>query len=465
MIAGLKPYPAYKDSGVEWLTEVPEGWEVRRLKHVTDQVVGGATPNADRSDYWGGGIVWVTPEDIVPFSPLTKSERTLTKAGLEACSATLLPAGAIILTSRAPVGNVTISAVSAATNQGCKAIVVDADALRAEYLLAVLGTMRPEIESWASGTTFAEISTNRVGELRIPIPPDEDQLAITRFLDYVDSRIQRVIKAREALIGLAEERKRAAIHSAVARGLDPNVPLKPSGIDWLGDVPKHWEIVPLKALATEIVNGATPPPAHRSYYEGGSIPWFGPSSLASEDVLGPPSRFLSEAAFATGKARRVKAPALLVTVIGATAGRMGLLLEDAATNQQITAFTIRDELIEPDVLVAQLSFARSWLRKTAPAATIPIIDSALLKRLPVVVPALAEQLALAQLVGAARESNARVVARAESHVTLLREFRTRLISDVVTGKLDVREAAAKLPDDPDADDPALEERLEEVAAG
>ena len=104
MTTNLKPYPTYKPSGVEWLGDVPAHWEVRRIKHAFRQIVGGSTPSSDETAYWDGTIVWVTPTDISRVTQLRDSLRRITKKGLDACSAKLVPAGSLVVTSRAPVG-------------------------------------------------------------------------------------------------------------------------------------------------------------------------------------------------------------------------------------------------------------------------------------------------------------------------------------------------------------------------
>jgi type I restriction enzyme S subunit len=244
MIDALKPYPVMKDSGVPWLGEVPEHWEVRRLKHAFRKIVGGSTPASTEPIYWDGDVVWVTPADISRTARLATSLRRITREGLRSCSSELVPPGSIVVTSRAPVGNVAIAETELCTNQGCKALVATAAVVNPVFGFHVLTTLKGELQSLATGTTFTEISTSRLCAVAIPLPPLPEQAAIVRFLDYADRRIRRYIRAKQKLIELLEEQKQAIIHRAVTRGLDPNVRLKPSGVEWLGDVPEHWDVRP-----------------------------------------------------------------------------------------------------------------------------------------------------------------------------------------------------------------------------
>lgn len=470
MIADVKPYTAYKDSGVEWLGELPEGWEVRRQGSVAELRVS----NVDKHVVEGE-----IPVRLCNYVDVYKNDRIRTGMAFSVGTAQRSEVNRF----RLRIDDVLITKDSETWDDiASPALVEDeADDLVCGYHLAILrprsglsgaylfrASQSTEIASQyhvsANGVTRFGLTHGAIKRIAIPLPPLADQAAIVRFLDHVDSRIQRLIAAKERLIELLEEEKQAIIHRAVTRGLDPDVPLKPSGVDWLGDMPEHWRVVPLKVLSRAIVNGSTPPPSDSSFYEKGTVPWFGPSSLASFDGLGPPSRYLTELALSAGRARLVAAPALLVIVIGATAGRMGLLTEDGATNQQITAFTLREDVIAPEIVLGQLRFAGEWLKGTASTATMPILDSGLLRRLPAAVPPRSEQAAIVRHIGQVRASVSAVTSRTERHIALLREYRTRLISDVVTGKLDVREMAERLPDDLEADDPVLDEPLEEAAA-
>ena len=296
------------------------------------------------------------------------------------------------------------------------------------------------------------------------VPPLPEQAAIVRYLDHADRRIQRYISAKQKLITLLEEQKQAIIHRAVTRGLDSDVRLKPSGVEWLGEVPEHWNLVPLKWVSHRSQNGATPPTSESLFYEDGAIPWYGPSSCGTKEEIGAPVRHLSEVAFSKGHARLVRGPALLIVVIGATAGRMALMSDDGSTNQQITAFEISRDLVSPEFILRQLRSAESWLRATTSTATIPILDSGVVARLLCAIPPMEEQEGINRALDSHVSRIDTAIDRARRQIELLREYRTRLIADVVTGKLDVRGAAARLPDEAGALDDAGEEAADDLDA-
>ena len=270
--------------------------------------------------------------------------------------------------------------------------------LDAGYLFRAIGDsgVARQFRVAAAGVTRYGLSRHAIRSVRIPLPPVVEQRAIARFLDYADRRIRRYIRAKERLIELLEEQKQAVIHEAVTGRIDvrtgqPYPAYKDSGVEWLGGVPEHWELVPLKCISRRIQNGTTPPTTETAFYEDGTVPWYGPSSCGTAEKVGNPVRKLNPLAFSDGVARLVGGPAILFVVIGATAGRMALMVEDGSTNQQITAFELDPHLIRPRFVLRLLRRAENWLRSTASSATIPILDSSVVGHLKCAVPPLDEQ--------------------------------------------------------------------------
>ena len=219
--------------------------------------------------------------------------------------------------------------------------------------------------------------------------------------------------------------------------LMPYPTYKDSGVEWLGKVPEHWRPFALKQITRRVQNGTTPATSERDYYADGTIAWYGPSSFGSGEEVGPPMRYLSELAFLRGGSRLVRGPALLVVVIG-TVGRMVLMRHDGSTNQQITAFELSPETVSPRFILQQLKFAETWLRSTASAATIPILDSAVLARIPCVFPPLDEQYAIARFLDHADRPIRRYIRAKKRLIKLLEEQKQAIIHQAVTGQIDVR---------------------------
>ena len=246
-----QPYPHYKPSHVEWLGDIPMHWDVRRLRTVAEMRVSNVDKHTkeDELPVRLCNYVDVYKNDritqAIPFMRATASRDEVKRFGLKR-------------------GDVLITKDSEAWDDiGVPALVAESsDDLLSGYHLALLRPFRTTIGAYlalalqskgvayqfhvgANGVTRYGLTHTTIQSVSLPLPPIPEQRAIVRYLDHVDERIRRYVSAKEKLIALLEEERQAVIHRAVTRGLDPNVPLKPSGVEWLGDVPEHWEVVQL----------------------------------------------------------------------------------------------------------------------------------------------------------------------------------------------------------------------------
>ena len=266
--------------------------------------------------------------------------------------------------------------------------------------------------------------------MQFPIPPLPEQAAIVRYLDHVDRRIRRYVSAKRKLIALLEEEKQAIINRAVTRGLDPNVRLKPSGVEWLGDVPEHWEVRRLKTLCSmKSGEGITA----ESIEIAGEYPVYGGNGLR-----GFASSHTHDGAFA------------LIGRQGALCGNVHIARGQFWASEHAVVATLQRGYVL-DWFGAILRVMN--LNQYSIAAAQPGLAVERVLNLQLPVPPIHEQEGLANHIERDTGAVNIAITRARRQIELLQEYRTRLIADVVTGKLDVREAAALLPDDPEDEDP------------
>jgi len=216
---GIDPNARMKNSGVEWIGEIPEGWEVKRLKYLF-YINSGATPKSDNTSYWDGNIKWVTPADFVTEQKwLSGGKRNITEEGYNSCSATIVPSGSIIFSKRAPVGLVVLSAEPLCTNQGCLACVPRTN-VEAEYYYYVMSVIPEQFERLASGTTFKEISLTEFMNFKIPAPSIKEQRKIVEKLKERCSSIDSLIAEKQTAIDKWAEYKKSLIYYVVTGKID-----------------------------------------------------------------------------------------------------------------------------------------------------------------------------------------------------------------------------------------------------
>tara|TARA_R110001583_G_scaffold18497_12_gene73511 strand:+ start:1218 stop:2531 length:1314 start_codon:yes stop_codon:yes gene_type:complete len=250
-----KPYPAYKDSGVDWIGQVPEHWGAEKLKYIAT-FAGGGTPSKENADYWNGSIPWVSPKDM-KSEVISDSIDHITPEGLANSSTKLVNSGAVLLVARSgilrhmvPVG---INTAPVSLNQDMKALTLDEGKIRSWFLLRwVQGLSRSLLFAWAKqGATVESLEHEYVANSLLPLPDLEEQDAILSILGRETTCIDALIQKKTRFIDLLKEKRQALITHAVTKGLNPIVKMKESGIEWIGQVPEHWEVVPSTWLFVE----------------------------------------------------------------------------------------------------------------------------------------------------------------------------------------------------------------------
>ena len=432
----VKPYPAYKTSQIPWIGEIPEHWEVSHLRYFCECLDGRRIPLSaeNRGDkqgnipYWGANSVidhingWIFDEPLVLVgedgAPFTDTTRSV----------------AFFVNEKVWVNN-HIHVLRCSKE------------LRPEFLVHILNSV--DYKDFISGSTRDKLTQQRLLDIPIQLAPPTEQAAIVRFLDHADEQIKRYIASKERLIALLEEERQALVHQAVTRGLDPNVKLKPSGVEWLGDVPEHWSIRTLGQIADSFRTGPFGSMLHQSDYIEGGIPVINPIHIRGGVIAEDPSCSVSDPVAVRLSDYRLAKHDLVFSRRGEL-GRCSLV-RDRETNWLCGTGSIRVRItydgIDPEFVIQalQVQWVGEYLSHVSVGATMNNLNTGILKSIPILMPPLQEQ---GNILGhSTRQTSAIDVAMTSIRqmIGLLQEYRTRLIADVVTGQLDVREAAEELP--------------------
>ncbi len=401
----------------------------KQLRHVF-AVTSGATPDSGNPEYWDGDIRWATPEDISSLDGyrLRDTRRKITRAGYESCGTTTAPPGSIVLSKRAPIGQVAVLAEEACSNQGCFLLTPrnDTDTRFFYYWLSV---QTEYLQVLGRGSTFMELSTDELKSLSVPHPSLQQQRAIADYLDRETARLDALVVAKERVLGLLAEKRRALITRAVTRGLDPRVPLRDSGIPWFGKIPAHWEIERARWLFRER--------DHRS--ETGEEELLTVSHLTGVTPRSEKDVNMFEAQ--TTEGYKICFPGdLVINTLWAWMGAMGVAPVKGIASPAYNVYETGPRLDPPyiDALVRLPVFAQEVTRysKGVWSSRLRLYPEGFFEvYLPV--PPLDEQRAIVSHI--ARETGNLEIVRAatERTVALLRERRSALIAAVVTGKLEV----------------------------
>ena len=444
MITDLKPYPAYKGSDSKWLGAVPAMWEVRNLRTLISK-----RAERNRADL---PLLSVAREKGVFIRSLTDVDENHNVIPEDLSNYKVARAGNLVINKmKAWQGSMGIAP--------CDGIVSPAYYVF-DFRIANHAFGQKLLRSKPYVAHFGQASDGvRVGQwdLSIPgmrqipvlVPPPDEQAAIVRYLDWTNGRLERAIRAKRKVIALLNEERQAIIHRAVTRGLDPSVPLKQSGIPWLVDIPQHWEGRRLSSICSIIVDGTHFSPRNDT---AGDYLYITAKSIKERGVD------VSSATYVSASAHReiyqrcpVRKGDVLYIKDGATAGlaTVNNLEDEFSMLSSVALLRPRPSVATPDFLALALndSVFKQHALSCVVGGAMTRFTVALLKRFSIVMPPLAEQEHIVSTVSDEVRPLRASETKLEREIELLREFRTRLVADVVTGKLDVRAAAAKLPDE------------------
>ena len=427
----LEPYPEMKDSGVPALGNIPVHWQVLRVKNLCRM----------RS---GDGI---TAESITPVGAYPVYGGN----GQRGYTSEYTHDGTFVLIGRqgALCGNVHLARGRFWASEHAVVTTVRSGYLP-EWIGAILTVI--DLNQYSIAAAQPGLSVERVLDLRLPVPPVSEQAAIVRFLDHADRRIRRYIRAQQKLIALLEEQKQAIIHRAVTRGLDPHVRLKTSGVEWLGDVPEHWEVVRLRNTSEMRVSNVD---KHAKDDEQ-------PVRLCNYVDVYKNDRIRSGMAFMRATATtdeierfRLQSGDVLITKDSEAWNDIGVpaLVEDTqddiVSGYHLALLRPFPERVDGGYLFRALqSPAGAYqFHVEANGVTRYGLSHSAIRSVWLPRPPLSEQAAIVSFLDRTTAAIDAAATSAQRETSLLREYRTRLIADVVTGKLDVREAAARLPDE------------------
>jgi type I restriction enzyme S subunit len=421
-------YPKYKDSGVEWLGQVPEHWEVKRLKHnlhlLTEKTDRRENPVAlENIESWTGRFI--------PTETEFEGEGIAFDAGdilfgkLRPYLAKALRAGS----SGEAVGDFHVMRPVAGINSRFAQYQI----LNREFIAIVDGS--------TFGSKMPRASWEFVGGMKVTTPPQAEQKSIAAFLDQETAKIDELVAEQQRLMELLKEKRQAVISHAVTKGLNPKAALKPSGIEWLGDVPAHWEVTKIKRLASRISSGKTPLGGSEIYVDEG-ITFLRSQNIYDEGLRLDDVVFITEAVDEAMSVSRVKANDILLNITGASIGRSCVVpseLPSANVNQHVCVIRLENS--------SQVPFV-GWLFKSATiknqidhaqnGAAREGLNFVQIGTMSVALPPAAEQESIASFLNLQTVQLDALNAEAQRAIDLLQERRTALISAAVTGQIDVR---------------------------
>ena len=432
----MKKYDNYKDSGVEWIGDIPEHWEIWKISHAFKRIGSGTTPESGNPLYHENGTIsWLNTGDLNDGILNSCNKKVTEKALEDFSSLKIFPAGSLVMAMYgATIGKTSIINFDTTTNQAC-CVFCEGEIIDVKFLQYWFIGNKEHIINLAIGGGQPNISQNILKDVRVCCPNFNEQQLISNYLDHKTAQIDTLITKKEQFINLLQEERIAVINQAVTKGLDPKAKMKDSGIEWLKEIPEHWEVKKLK-FVSKITRGAILRPVDEPSYfdENGEWTYLNISDATICDkYLDFGKLKLSE--LGSTKSARVEPNNLIITA-SATIGKPFI---------NKIPVCVHDGFIPITELQVNIDFLFNYFKnpqlfnglgKSNTQKNIYLED---VKNLIIPIPSLEEQLLIAKYIEVEIIRIETLISKSQQEIELLKEYKTALISEVVTGKVDMRD--------------------------
>ena len=450
----MKAYESYKNVDLPWLKRVPEHWEITSLARVVkEQKI--KKPKGERFQVLSLSYGKIIKKKDINFGLVPKDYDNYQ----------LLHPGNIVLRFTDLQNDHKSLRTGLVTQQGIiTSAYVCIDPIEnpayIHYLLHHYDTIKL---FYGMGNGIRQsIGYKDISDVRIPVPPKEEQEQIVRYLDWQNSRLNKLINAKKREIALLEEQKQALISQAVTKGLDPHAPLKDSGIDWIGQIPEHWEINKMNRLFNLIGSGTTPSSGSVDFYDNGNIPWLNSGDLyGDKPAIQKTAKYITQLALNSFSTLKLyDANSIAIAMYGDhSLGNISVIPFSFCCNQACCIFSLPIPNINIKYVYYSVLSGKQNLIRQARGGGQPNINQDILRQFRLPFPPIHEQEHIVSYLNYQCTLIDNSIANINKTISLLQEYRTRLVADVVTGQIDVRhiaipnyETITETIDQPEADE-------------
>jgi type I restriction enzyme S subunit len=420
----------YKPSGIEWLGDIPEHWEQRKLRNILALSVLRNQPDLP--------LLSVVREKGIIKRDTSSKDENHNYIPEDLTNYKVVKAGQFAMNKmKAWQGSYGVSKYDGIVSPAYH--VFNLEKVTPDFFHIAIRSKAyvPFFGQASDGVRIGQwdLSLVRMREIPFLIPPIEEQNEIAQYLDYKTKQINRFISNKQKLIKLLKEQKQNIINQAVTKGTNRNVQLKPSGIEWLGDIPEHWKHTTIRRVS-KVYSGGTPSRNNLSYWENGSIPWI-PSGYVNKRQIHGSEYFISNLGFTNSSAKWIPKGSLVIALAGQgkTKGMVATVEEPVTCNQSLGAIVPTNKGLNYEFLAYYLESKYRNIRGLVGDDLRDGLNLEYVKSIPLPLPSIEEQKVIVEYIEKETVIIDKAIERTEREIELIKEYKTTLISEVVTGKL------------------------------
>lgn len=433
-----KKYPSYKDSGIEWLGEIPSNWNNTKIKYKAPFQVGWTPSTKDNSNFIGNNK-WLTIGDL-KTKIINKSSNNISNNAIKNTSMNITPKGSLLYSFKLSVGTVAFAGENLYTNEAIASFLknTQTNLIYLYYAIPIFILKNATENIYGAKILNQELIRNAI----LVIPKYKEQEQIANFLDKATNKIDSLIKKQNRLIELLKEKRQALISHTVTKGLNPNVEFKDSGVEWIGKIPKHWNRSKLGFETTVKARLGWKGLKAEEYVKKGYVFLATPNIKYNEiDFINV--NFITKDRYKESPEIMLREGDLLVTKDGSTTGTTNIvryLLRPATVNSSIAVIRPKKNYNSIYLYYYFIStFIQETIKLMKGGMGVPHLFQADLRWFDVLLPPLEEQQQIADYLDDKTSKIDKLIDKSKKSVELLKEKREALISSAVTGKIDVRD--------------------------
>lgn len=430
-----------KDSGIEWIGEIPEDWDVLPLKSICTEFYSGGTPTASNSEYYTNtkeGYPFLNISDLTDNKYVIGVKKHITKNAAVSKGLKIVDKKYILLAMYASVGTISMLNIETYISQAVLAI-KPSSFVDKNFLYYFLESFKPYSEAYSRGTTQNNLSADIVKNLKISLTSLSEQKKISTFLDKKTKQIEDVKNKISKEIENLENYKKSVITETVTKGLDKNVEMKDSGIEWIGEIPKHWIKSKVKHACSLIGSGTTPASNNLDFYSDDEINWIQSGDLYKTNEITTTEKNITEMAIKSYPILKIyKSPYLVMAMYGASVGNLSISKIDAATNQACCVMKTNNST-NLFYLYYWLLFVKDDFLRKAEGGSQPNISQDKIKNQIIYFPTILEQNKIANYLNKKIKLIDESIAIKQKQLETLEEYKKSLIYEYVTGKKEVKD--------------------------
>ena len=440
----MKKYESYKESGIDWVGNLPKDWVASKLKYYTD-VITGNTPSMKFENYYSSttGIPWVKPNDLNEFTPITKSKQFLTKEG--SCQARIVRKGSILVGGIGDIGKLGVAGTDITTNQQIHSVEGNLNKIDDDFLKYLIFNSIDALQKASSSVVLSILTKTKLLDLAIVVPSQKEQNQIANYLDHKTTIIDALILKKEQLIKKLQAQRQAIINEAVTKGLNKNAKMKNSGIEWLGEIPEHWVVKRISSIS-ELLTGF-PWKSNQFNFEKGTKILRGEN--VSEGFLrwGTRTRFWP-LEIDKESVHWLKSQDIIIPMDGSKVGKNYVLVKEEdlpiILHQRMCRLRFGNDIIANFIeFYISSNMFQYHVNSTKTDPMIPHITQKNIADFKFALPPGKEIIEITNYCNNINNSLKLTIEKTEDSLLKLKLYRQSLISEAITGKIDVRDWQAR----------------------